>query len=174
MKTERSTSWHLCTAPRKPLVVCGGVGAHTKSELPQAGFPESGEVFAKAFEHGAHQRDTDHSGTRVVRRSRAETRERETERRAPTRDGALGGRGRYKPISSVYTCVHRIVWDMDHIVGVSHTPGTALPSRPRPAALSAENSLTDSRLAEVQYCLKLCEGEIYIEWQCVMRACLVT
>ena len=105
---------------------------------------------------------------------RAPRRESETERRAPTRDGALGGRGRYKPISSVYTCVHRIVWDMDHIVGVSHTPGTALPSRPRPAALSAENSLTDSRLAEVQYCLKLCEGEIYIEWQCVMRACLVT
>ena len=32
----------LKTAARRP---CGGGGAHTNSELPQAGFPESGEVL---------------------------------------------------------------------------------------------------------------------------------
>ena len=42
----------LQTAARRPLVVCGGGGAHTNSELPQAGFPESGEVSCYFSQYG--------------------------------------------------------------------------------------------------------------------------
>ena len=97
-------------------------------------------VFAKVFEHGAHQRETHRSHTEwdgPAIGDRAPRRESDARRRA-RRTGAL-----QVYLYSVYTCVHRIVRDMDHIVGVSHTPGTALPSRPRPAALSAKTrSLT--------------------------------
>ena len=42
-ESERSTQ----NGSAKTL--CGGGGAHTNSELPQAGFPESGEVYNTSY-----------------------------------------------------------------------------------------------------------------------------